>query len=212
MTDKPSETPPRVFTIGHSNHPIETLLELLREHQVEVVADVRSSPYSGYTPHFNKEAIERTLRERGIEYLFVGNMLGGRPPGEEFYDDDQHVLYDRLAESPGFKKGIETVLDAARSRRVALLCGEEDPVGCHRRLLVGRVLHAAGADIVHIRGDGRLQTEAHLAADEEFRRTKGQLTLFEPEETDAWRSTRSASRKGPQPSSSARSGEPESDG
>ncbi len=202
MSDKPSSRPLRVFTIGHSNHPLESFLRLLREHTIEVVADVRSSPHSGYAPGFNREAIEGSLRANGIEYRFLGNLLGGRPPGEEFYDGEGHVLYDELRQASGFQAGIESVLTSIRSHRVALLCGEEDPANCHRRLLIGRVLRTKAVEVVHIRGDGHLQTEEELAREEEFRKTKGQMSLFGTEETEAWKSTQSVSRKRAPPSSS----------
>lgn len=212
MLDKLGKSNRAIFTIGHSNHSIETFLDLVEQHGIEIIADVRSGPYSGYALHFNKEALQRALQARGIRYLFLGDVLGGRPEGEEFYDDDEHVLYDRLAQSPGFQQGITGLLDGIRTRRVALLCGEEDPTHCHRRLLIGRVLCHEGVRVVHIRGDARVQTEEELAKEEEYQKTKGQMSLFDMQETEPWRSTRSVSRKRPQPSSSGFSGEPESSG
>ena len=202
MSENSAGATPRIFTIGHSNHEPEAFAALLERHGIEVIADVRSQPYSAYAQHFSKGHIETFLRERHIKYVFLGDVLGGRPEGEEFYDDAQHVLYDRVAESEPFRQGIEQLLEGIGAHAVALLCGEEDPAGCHRRLLVGRVLRERGVDVVHIRGDGRVQSEDEISRGEEFQRTQGQMALFETEETEAWRSTRSVSqRKGP-PSSS----------
>jgi uncharacterized protein (DUF488 family) len=53
---------PELFTIGHSTHSLEKFLELLRQHRIEAVADVRSSPYSQYNPHFNREPLQLALR------------------------------------------------------------------------------------------------------------------------------------------------------
>lgn len=206
------EAPAAVYTIGHSNHEPEAFLALVRLHAVELVADVRSSPYSGYAKHFNKESLEGYLKAAGVGYLFLGASIGGRPDGDEFYDAEGYVLYGRVARSERFQQGLARLLAEARTRRVALLCGEEDPTGCHRRLLVGRVLAERGVRVVHVRGDGRLQGEEELAAAERFEKTKGQLSLFDVEDPDEWKSTRSVLPNEAPPSSSRRSAAPGSGG
>jgi len=208
MKNKTPKADFTIYTIGHSNHPPETFLALVEEHRIGLIADVRSSPYSGYVADFNKEPLQNHLRAREIDYLFLGDLLGGRPEGEEFYDREGYVLYDRLAQSSGFRQGLERLLDAAASHPTALLCGEEDPTDCHRRRLIGRVLGERGFRVIHIRGDGRAESEENLAKEERFQKTKGQLTLFDLEETEPWRSTRSVSPRRPQPNSSDVSGEP----
>lgn len=134
-----------VFTIGHSNHSAEKFVGLLKGHGIEVVADVRSQPYSRHAPHFNAKDIEATLSDNGIGRLFLGLELGGRPIGEEFYDADGRVDYARIESSRPFLDGIHQLERGIRDRRIALLCSEEDPAGCHRRLLVGRVLGERGS-------------------------------------------------------------------
>jgi uncharacterized protein (DUF488 family) len=198
------------FTVGHSNHSLEAFLDLLERHGIEVVVDVRSSPYCRYATHFNKESLQHELRARRFRYLFLGDVIGGRPDGDEFYDADGRVLYGRLSESGQFKRGIQRLRDGIETYRVALMCGEEDPTECHRRLLIGRVLDGEGIRVLHIRGDGRLQSEEELAREEEFRKTKGQKTLFDMEEPDEWKSIQSVSPRRPPGSSSSLFGEPES--
>ena len=201
----------RIFTVGHSNHSPEDFLELLTRHGVEVVVDVRSSPYVRYSTHFNREPLEKYLRGRGLKYLFLGDILGGRPEGEEFYDSQGCVLYGRLAESGPFSAGIERLLRGVKVSRIALVCSEEDPSECHRRLLLGRVLRQRGVEVMHIRGDGRLQSERELADELEFEKTKGQMTLFDMEEDGRWISTQSVlPKKRPASSSDCCEG-PESD-
>jgi uncharacterized protein (DUF488 family) len=199
-----------VWTIGHSNHPLEQFLALLTGHGVQVLVDVRSSPYSRYATQFNREAIHPALQERSIQYLYLGDLLGGRVEDQRLYDDEGRVLYGRVAQSPGFCEGIERLISGIGRFRVAILCGEEDPTGCHRRLLVGRVLQDRGVRIEHIRGDGRIQTESQLAAEEQFRKTKGQRSLFETEEPAEWKSVQSVLPRKTPPSSSAPCEGPES--
>lgn len=191
-----------IFTIGHSNRPFEAFVGVLNAHGIEVVVDVRSQPYSKYTPWFDGDQLKKYLPEAGIKYLFLGDTLGGRPSSSEFYDEEGHVLYGTMAASSAFLGGIERLMKGAEMYRVALMCGEEDPSGCHRRLLVGRVMGERGFQVVHVRGEGRLQAEGELAQEEEAKHPESaQLGMFKEPEGNTWRSLRSASRKKLQPNS-----------
>ena len=211
MADTTVDKDKRVFTIGHSNHPIETVLDLLRQSAIEVVVDVRSSPYVQYATHFNREEFQRSLVSEHFKYLFLGDLIGGKPKAKGYYDDEGHVLYNYLAESEKFRQGIDRLMKGIEACRVAILCSEEDPTDCHRRLLIGRVLREKGTQVLHIRGDGRVQTEDEVAREDELKKTGGQLPLFEDEEADQWKSTQSVLPKNPPPSSSESSGGRESD-
>lgn len=184
-----SESPPHLFTVGHSNHAMESFIDLLKQHDIHVLADTRSSPYSRYVTHFNKEELHRAMTEAGIKYLFLGKELGGRPNGEEFYDEEGRVLYYRLAESPLFLEGIERLEKGIRQYRVALMCSEEDPTVCHRHRLVARVMVERGVQVSHIRGDGAIETVTIIPA-----RTE-QRSLFDLPEENNWKSLRPVSPK-----------------
>jgi uncharacterized protein (DUF488 family) len=192
------------FTLGHSNHASETWLALVRQHQIEVVVDTRSSPYSKYAPHFDKEVMQRSLEQAGIRYLFLGAELGGRPANPDYYDASGHVLYSRLRDDARFKAAIERLETGMERFRVALVCGEEDPAHCHRRLLIGRVLTERGHSMLHIRGDGRVETDATVATASGKRLVDVQIELFAEMEEDKWKSTASVLPKKAPASSSAR--------
>ena len=145
-----------VLTVGHSNHPLETFLALLRQHGVTVVADVRSAPYSRFNPQFNRKALEDRLETIGIEYVFLGRALGGRPDDPSCYEDGR-VRYDRLARTPLFGDGLERVVEGAGRQRIALMCAEKEPLDCHRTILVGRSLVERGVTVAHILADGSLE-------------------------------------------------------
>ncbi len=176
-------TTPMVLTIGHSTHGLERFVELLRKHDVTVVADVRSSPYSRINPDFNREALQATLKEHGIAYVFLGRELGARSRDPKCYVQGK-VQYRRLAETELFRAGLGRIVQDAQSHRIALLCAEKEPLACHRTLLVGRELEALGVSVAHIHADGSL--EAHAAAmtrllgmlgmsDRDLFRTRGEL-------------------------------------
>lgn len=191
------------FTIGHSNHTFEACLELIRTHRVEVIVDTRSSPYSKYVPHFDKEPLQRSLEAAGIRYLYLGEELGGRPSNPAHYDATGRVLYGRLQEEPRFQSAIQRLEGGFERYRVALLCGEENPAHCHRRLLVGRVLTERGHTMLHIRGDGRLDTDEQVAAADRKPLVDDQPALFAELDEDRWRSTASVSHKKAPANSSA---------
>lgn len=161
-----------IFTIGHSRHTADHFLALLRAHVIDRLVDARSQPRSKWAPHFDTDALARLLDACGVDYVFLGRQLGGRPLGREFYRQDATVDYARRATAPDFADGISQLVALAQGRRTAILCAEEDPAGCHRRLLVAPALARSGADVVHVRGDGRLEPERDEAP------TATQLDLF----------------------------------
>jgi uncharacterized protein (DUF488 family) len=191
------------FTLGHSNHDFETWLALVRLHSIEVVVDTRSSPYSKYVPQFDKELMQRSLEKAGIRYLFLGDELGGRPSNADYYDAKGRVLYSRLCDDARFQAAIARLESGMERYRVALLCGEEDPAHCHRRLLIGRVLTEHGHTMIHIRGDGRLESDEAVAAESGKPLAGNQPALFAELDEDQWRSTASVLPKRAPASSSA---------
>ena len=163
---------PAIHTIGHSNHPIDVFVELLKRHGIEQIADVRSQPHSRFNPQFNRERLSASLRAAGIDYEPMGAELGARATDPECYVGDK-VDYELLARSEAFRSGVARLAAAASERRIALLCAEKDPLACHRTILVCPHLEALGLDARHIREDGRIETgEAaleRLLAEEDLR-------------------------------------------
>lgn len=156
-----------VYTVGHSTHPVERFVELLRRHEVTAVADVRSQPYSRFNPQFNREALHASLKDIGIAYVFLGKELGARSNDETCYHNGK-VQYDRLAQTSLFREGLDRVEQGLLKYRVALMCAEKDPLTCHRSILVCRHLIDRDIDVSHILEDARL--ERHEAAMERLLR------------------------------------------
>jgi len=152
-----------VFTIGHSNVPLERLVAMLNDRGVEVLVDVRSVPHSRYVPEANRETLRPALAAAGMQYLFLGDRLGGRPQDVDLIDGAGRQDYSRLAEDERFRAGLDRVVEGAARRRVCLLCSEEDPARCHRGFLIGRELARRGVDVRHIRHDGSLEPQSDLA-------------------------------------------------
>jgi uncharacterized protein (DUF488 family) len=159
---------------------------LLSEHGIQVLVDVRSWPHSRYVEWADTADLPDLIAADGIKYLFLGKELGGRPEGEEFYDSDGHVLYGAVAEQDWFRRAIERLERGAEEYQVAIMCSEENPAHCHRRLLVSKVLLERGLTIAHIRKGGEIEIESGP-----LKLAEG--TLFEDEEK-LWRSSLSVSR------------------
>jgi len=189
-----------IYSVGHSNQPQDAFIALLQRHGIQSLVDVRSAPYSRYVPHFNRPELEHAVERAGIRYTYMGDELGGRPPGDEFYDEEGYVLYYRAAQAPFFLRGLERLTDEGAVYRTAVMCSEEDPTNCHRRLLIARVLADQGVPMLHIRGDDRIQTA------DDFRHDQ-QLSLWDDPgkaatEESEWKSIRPVSRRRAQSSSS----------
>jgi uncharacterized protein (DUF488 family) len=172
---------------------VERLVDLLNRFAVQVVVDTRSVPHSRFAAQFDMEPLRKCLVQAGVQYVYLGRELGGRPPAPEFYDSEGRVLYSKVAETSIFRQGIERLEAGIRQFTVAMLCAEENPTACHRRLLVGRVLMQRGISVEHIRGDGQLQTEGELAALDDPKTR--QMALFDELETPEWKSIPSVSPK-----------------
>jgi uncharacterized protein (DUF488 family) len=158
-----------IYTIGHSNHPIERWVALLQRHQVEALADVRSNPYSRFNPQFNREKLQASLAAASIRYVFLGEELGARSKDSTCYDENGRVSYTKLAATSLFRRGIQRLQTGMQQHRIAIMCAERDPLECHRTILVTRELEKIGIPVTHILHDGSLEPNRsamiRLAAD-----------------------------------------------
>jgi uncharacterized protein (DUF488 family) len=150
-----------IFTIGHSNHSIETFITLLQKHGVTALADVRSHPYSRYLQHFSQAPLKAVLVNAGIFYVFLGRELGARPNDITCYVDGK-ALYEKIASTQQFAEGIQRVLKGAENYKIALMCAEKDPITCHRAILICQQLREFDVKINHILSNGELETHASL--------------------------------------------------
>jgi len=148
-----------LFTIGYSSYDISSFIGTLKGYDILAVADVRSSPYSGYKPDYNREILKDTLNKAGIYYVFLGEELGARSKDNDCYIDGRadHALISRTAL---FQKGIDRILNGLQKYRIALMCAEIDPIICHRNILVCRMLRKYEIAITHILNNGRSETNS----------------------------------------------------
>jgi uncharacterized protein (DUF488 family) len=151
-----------LFTIAYSGRSIEEFIALLEEHKITALCDVRSVPYSSRNPQFNREPLKKVLKSHNIEYVFLGEELGARPKDPSCYVD-RKALYQKIAQSTFFKKGLERIrLGMQKDYVLALMCAERDPMACHRSILICRKMRDWLIDIRHIIDHDTTETQADL--------------------------------------------------
>ena len=148
-----------IFTIGHSSLELEAFLRILVTHEVKIVCDVRSRPGSFRFPQFNREPLEACLISADIKYEFLGNALGGRPSDPGVYHADGVVNYEERRKAKDFGAGIDRALELSSATNIALMCAEEDPLQCHRFLMISPSLLERGLTPSHIRRGGELESQ-----------------------------------------------------
>jgi uncharacterized protein (DUF488 family) len=163
----PVQPQPTILTIGHSTRPVEELLGLLRENGVEMLTDVRRYPASRRYPQFNREALERSLPESGIGYVWLPELGGRRTPRQDSRNTAWRNAgfrgYADYMETEPFQLAIGQVLQQAQERRTAIMCAEQAWQQCHRGL-ISDFLKARGVEVTHILGRGRTELHPWTAA------------------------------------------------
>lgn len=150
-----------LYTIGHSNHPIDVFIDLLQKQGITAIGDVRSHPYSRYVPQYSRDSLKEALINAGITYVFLGKELGARSNNPACYLQGK-VQYHLLAQEPLFAEGINRVKQGIQRYRIALMCSEKDPLDCHRAMLVARHLFKMDIPVQHIHANGRLESHQEL--------------------------------------------------
>ena len=148
-----SHMAPKVFTIGHSNHLFSTFLELIQKHDINLVADVRTNPYSKHSPHFNKKPLQKSLEESLIKYVYLGKNMGGKPRDKKFYHNHE-LIYHRLEKDEKYQEALNELIKLTEKNQIVIMCSEEDPKACQQHNLIVQSLLKKGFEISHIRGHG----------------------------------------------------------
>ena len=149
-----------LLSIGHSQHPVEYFIDLLKSHNVNYVLDVRSAPYSQFAANYNRENIKDILHKNEIGYAYMGDYFGARPVDSSLYSSEGYLDFAKVANSEKFKKGFDNVERGVKQgNRIAFMCTEKDPIECHRAILVTREFYKAGYLIEHIMPDNTIQTQ-----------------------------------------------------
>ena len=158
MSAERKPTTPRVLTIGHSTRPIEEFVELLRQHGVERLIDIRTIPRSRHNPQFNGDALARSLRGAHIEYAHLKELGGLRHPRPDSanlgWRNASFRGYADYMQTEEFEQAVRRLLQMCGEARCAVMCAEAVPWRCHRSLLADALV-ARGIAVEHILGASR---------------------------------------------------------
>lgn len=148
-----------IYTIGHGNRRIGDFIFLLKKYEIELLVDVRTYPYSRFHTQFRQAALESSLDVADINYLFLGEELGGRPQDPALYTNGR-VNYAAIKQTGLFRSGIGQVETLARKGiRLALMCSEADQNHCHRKHMLTGEFVRDGFRVMHINKSGGLESE-----------------------------------------------------
>jgi uncharacterized protein (DUF488 family) len=146
-----------MYTIGHGNRQKEVFLKLLQQYHIEYLIDVRSIPYSRFHPQFRQNALKNFLAEHDITYVFMGDLLGGRPSDKTCYDAEGRIDYSILSTKSFYLEGITRLRTALQKNlSAALMCSESKPFECHRSKLIGTTFMKENIILQHIDENGKL--------------------------------------------------------
>jgi uncharacterized protein (DUF488 family) len=142
-----------IYTIGHSNHPLEKFIEMLTAHGIELVADVRTVPRSRHNPQFNSNVLPASLREQGIEYRHLPDLGGLRHAKKDSLNTGwENTTFRGFADymqTDDFEKELAELTGLAGEKKAAVMCAEAVPWRCHRALIADALM-VRGVTVMHI--------------------------------------------------------------
>jgi uncharacterized protein (DUF488 family) len=158
----------RIWTIGHSTRTIDDFISLLKENEINLLADVRAFPGSRRYPHFNKDALAESLNAHGIRYEHFPELGGKRKSKPDSrnaaWRNASFRGYADYMETEQFQSGIERLLDvAAEAGPTAIMCAEAVWWRCHRSLIAD-YLKARGVEVLHVLGANKLEPHPYTSA------------------------------------------------
>ena len=174
-----------IYTIGYTAFSINEFIETIKNFGISCVIDVRSSPFSNYYTDYNKDTLERTLKEHNILYRNYANEFGARQTDPMFYTGDI-VDFDKFIKSAQFLEGVSKVNKGIeRGYSFVLMCAEKDPIKCHRSIMLGKGFSENGFDVKHIVSKTEIESQRELEERllEMYHQDRFQLTLFGGEQS-----------------------------
>lgn len=170
----------KIYTIGHSNYSVEKLIDMLKIFNIDCVIDIRGTPYSKYNVQFNKETIRKTLTDRGYLYIYMGKEFAAQRMNRSSYTKEGYADFEKAMRDEHFLEGIKRLKNGLnKGYKIALMGAMQDPINCHRSILVGRALREKGFDVKHILHEGTLASQDELEERilEKYFSTRNQITI-----------------------------------
>ena len=149
-----------IYTLGHSNYTIEKLIDMLKKYNINCVVDIRGTPYSKFNVQFDKEIIRYTLTKAGFIYIYMAKEFAAKRINKESYNEEGYSDFELVVNEKDFLDGIERLKNGCnKGYRIALLGAMQEPIRCHRSILVGRALIKYGFNVKHILDDSSIASQ-----------------------------------------------------
>ena len=143
-----------IYTLGHSNYSIEKLIDMLKKYNINCVVDIRGIPYSKYNVQFDKETIKYTLTKAGFIYIYMAKEFAANRINKQSYNDEGYSEFEKVVKEKEFIEGIDRLKNGCeKGYKIVLLGAMQEPIRCHRAILVGRALREYGFNVKHILDD-----------------------------------------------------------
>ena len=176
----------KLYTIGHSTYQIDYFISILNRNKINTIVDVRSVPYSSFASQYNRDGLKFYLKERGINYIFMGNLLGAKHSDKTLLFSDGKVDFSKVQKNIKFQYGIIRLeRGISKGYNISLMCSEKEPFDCHRFVLISKILTQQGVDINHIYPDKIVsQKELEIQLLNKYSKKIPKVNLFSPNITD----------------------------
>ena len=169
-----------IFTIGHSNYSMDRLLAMLDFHHINCIVDIRGTPYSKYNVQFNKEVFSKTLISKGYIYIYMGKEFAVQRQDRSLYTEEGYADFEKVVYDKDFLNGIKRLkLGLKKGYRIVLLGAMQDPISCHRCILLGKALRKFEFNVKHILDDYTIASQEELEERllEKYFSNRDQLTI-----------------------------------
>lgn len=169
-----------IYTIGHSNYTVDKLIDMLKYYNINVVVDIRGTPYSKYNKQFDKEVIKYTLTKAGFLYIYMAKELAAKRENKISYNEEGYSNFEKVINEDDFINGIERLKKGCeKGYNIALLGAMQDPIRCHRSILVGRALRDAGFNVKHILDDYSCASQEDIEVNllDKYFKERNQITI-----------------------------------
>ena len=155
-----------VFAIGHSNYPYEKFIEIIKNYNINCIVDIRKTPYSKYNVQYNKETFRDRLKKDGYIYVYMGDEFGVKRDSKESYNSEGYADFEKVVNEEIFLNGVKRLKKGINmGYNIVLLGAMQEPIRCHRSILVGRFLNKEGIKVKYILNDGNLANQDDIEED-----------------------------------------------
>lgn len=155
-----------IYAIGHSNYPLDKFLDMINKYDINCIVDIRETPYSKYNVQYNKEDFNRTLKKLGYTYIYMGVEFGAKRLSNLSYNKEGYADFEKVAKEEIFLQGIDRLKKGCSiGYKIVLMGAMQEPIRCHRSILVGKELKKYGFNVKYIMHEGHIAYQEDIEED-----------------------------------------------